>query len=105
VSLYFQNSEQIKRPKFGFKYGLVTNFESQLLNISNGLLISEVALSSSQRGLLKDDVIISINNEKFSNISQVEELLEKYKPGDVLNLEIMRSKKTLNVELTVGELK
>jgi S1-C subfamily serine protease len=105
ISLYFQNPEQIKRPKYGFKYSLVSNFESQLLKIPTGLLVTEVSLPASQRGLLKEDVIVSVNQEKISNITQVEEIFEKYKAGDNIRLEVVRGEKTLNVDLTVSELK
>jgi len=105
ISLYFQNPEKIQRPKFGFKFNLIANFESQLLKIPTGLLVTEVAIPTSQRGLLKDDVIVSVNQEKISSITQAEEIFEKYKIGDNLRLEVVRGEKTLNVELTIGELK
>lgn len=49
------------------------------------------------------DVIVGINNENIKNSNEIFLILEKYKPGDVVNLKVMRDGKTANVPVKLDQ--
>ena len=113
VDSYFSNQQKIVRPRFGFAYSIISQAESSLLNLPQGILVSEVdrlaktsddKLPSFQAGLMEKDVITAINDENLGG-KNIEEILQKFKPQDKLKLNVSRGSKTLNLTLTVGELK
>ena len=56
-----------------------------------------------EAGLLKDDVITALNGEKVINLMEYSEALKKYKPGDVIELDILRDGQEKIISITLGE--
>ncbi|MFN7115624.1 MAG: S1C family serine protease [Saprospiraceae bacterium] len=54
-------------------------------------------------GVVLGDVIVAINNEKIENGSEITLALEKYKPGDVVNVRVLREGKTANLEVRLDQ--
>eukprot|EP00466_Bigelowiella_natans_P001709 jgi/Bigna1/89779/estExt_fgenesh1_pg.C_550080 len=109
---------QILRPKLG-----VALFDTQALksfgvNIP-GVAVLEVApespaqeagligMSRTDAGDLKiGDIITAIDGDKLQNESDVYRILEKYKPGDVIRLSVVRAgSEKLEIELSLGAAK
>ncbi len=69
------------------------------------LLVSEVIPKSpaSRSGLSKNDLILSIN-KKVASYENLFKTFARSKPGDVVFLEILRNKETINIEIISGEL-
>jgi S1-C subfamily serine protease len=107
MALYFNNSQKIQRPSFGFSYSIVTQSDSGLTGLPEGAVVKTVDVGSSARaaGLTIGDVITSVGNQTVSESSPLEEILQQYKPGEQISLTVNRKNQTVNLNLTVGELK
>lgn len=113
INLYFGNFQKISRPSFGFFYQIITKTESQLSGTPEGILIKEVKRISKQgeklpaqdAGLLEKDIIIAVDGQNLNEENFLEEILQKYKPGDKIKFSIIRNKEKKDINLTAGELK
>jgi len=107
LALYFNNSQNIIRPSFGFSYSIITQSDSQLISLPEGAVVKEVDANSPARlaGLEVNDVITVVNGQAVKDISPLEQMLEQFKPGDQVALTITRKNQTVNLNLTVGQLK
>jgi S1-C subfamily serine protease len=105
--LVFKNTKQISRPAFGFSYSIITPNENRLGGLPEGALVKNVeAVSAARRGgLLLGDVIVSVDGNKISENSLLEELLNKYSAGSQVNLSVRRGKQDISLVLTAAELK
>ncbi len=65
------------------------------LGVVDGVLIAEILENSSAAAadLKKDDVIVGIDSKRVINMASLQEELAKHKPGDKINLKIIRNKK------------
>lgn len=107
MALYFNNALNIVRPSFGFSYSIITQSDSKLISLPEGAMVKEVDVNSPARlaGLEASDIITALGGQTVSEGSQFEQILEQYKPGDRLALTVTRKNQTVNLSLTVGELK
>lgn len=113
INLYFGNSEKIIRPFFGFSFQIISKSESELLKIPEGALVKEVKRSirsgdkfpAQAAGFLEKDIIVSVDGQNISEKNSIEEIFQKYKPGDKIKFSIFRDKEKKEINLTVGELK
>lgn len=73
------------------------------LGVTEGVYVSEIVDggSAAAAGLKKDDVIIGINGKKISKMSQLQETLAKFRPGDKVTVKYIRNKKTEEVTMTL----
>jgi len=73
------------------------------LSVTVGVYIENFEYNSpaEKAGLKKGDVIIEINNNNIKNSAELNELLSRYKPGDVIKIVVNRNGKNyiFNVEL------
>lgn len=69
----------------------------------NGVIVVEVSSggASDKAGINERDVIRKVNGLSIQSKSQLEEIIAKSYPGDLLNLEIEREGKTLTKKLTL----
>ena len=67
----------------------------------NGILIHNIQSTGAaeEAGLRVGDVIIAVNDQKISSKSEMEELIGLSYPGDVLDIHVLRSSDSLNIEL------
>lgn len=107
LDAYFNNGGKFSRPAFGFSYQIAGTAESGLLGQPEGARVTTVknSLPAQKAGLLADDVIISVNGQKIFQDSQLEEILERIKPGDAAKISVYRGGKIFDVDITAGELK
>jgi S1-C subfamily serine protease len=113
VNLYFADSKKITRPSFGFSYQVVTKIDSQLFGMQEGILITEVKrslkqgerLPAQEAGFLEKDLVVSVDGQSTSEENFLEEILQKYKPGDKIKFSVIRNKEKKDITLTAGELK
>lgn len=107
MSVYFNNAQKIHRPSFGFSYSIITQTDSGLTGLPEGAMVTEVGANSPARsaGLTVNDVIMLVNGQTVNEASPLEEMLQQYKPGDQISLAVTRKNQTINLSLTVGELK
>ncbi len=65
------------------------------ISITTGVFVSEVRETGAAKeaGIKKGDVIVAINNNSVSNTSELQEQLSKYRPGDKVDVTILRDNK------------
>ena len=107
AGLYFNNAGKIVRPFFGFSYQIITKTESTLLSKPGGGLVKSIVKPSpaAQSGLVEGDIILFVDNDKVSEENLLEEILQKYKPGDSVKLNVVRGTQDINLTIIVSELK
>ncbi|MBI3291002.1 PDZ domain-containing protein, partial [Candidatus Falkowbacteria bacterium] len=55
-------------------------------------------------GIKKDDIILSVDGRQVEKSHSLTDLVQQYKPGDQINLEIMRLGQTLNLRAALSVL-
>ncbi|MCL5775063.1 MAG: S1C family serine protease, partial [Patescibacteria group bacterium] len=109
-ALYFANQQKISRPRFGFTYTQLAKAVSQIRALPEGAQVLSVDRAGKTRspaleaGLLEKDIIVSVDGQTLSEDVQLEELLQKYGPGDKVKIQVARGKETKDLVLQVKEL-
>ncbi|HCM45843.1 MAG: 2-alkenal reductase [Parcubacteria group bacterium GW2011_GWD1_42_9] len=105
------SEQKVRRPLFGATYiqtdWLVT---TEPINSSGAILVSNAKRAAvvskspaAAAGLKEGDKILSVAGEKFS-YSSLSLVLQRYRPGDVIELTIERAGKEQVVKVTLGEI-
>lgn len=67
-----------------------------------GVLVAEVVEGGSAMGILQEnDVITKINDKKIRKFSELQEVLAQYRPGDKIQVTVMRDKKEKTLSMTL----
>jgi serine protease Do len=74
------------------------------INISEGVMIKEIETDGPayNAGLKKGDIIYAINSEIVKNTIYYRKILDKYKPGDNIKIDIIRLNKRLSKNVVLG---
>jgi len=110
----FKQTGKITYPFLGVRYVLVTKEiqEKNNLPVDYGALIArgrngESAVipgsAAENAGLKEGDIILKFNGEKITTQNSLSKIIMKYKPGDKVNLEVLRNGKKISIEATLGE--
>ncbi len=77
--------------------------EKNIKIVKSGLLVASVSERSTAKelGLQEDDVITAINNVEIHNFAQLQEQLNKFRPGDSISLTYVRDNKTYTKSATL----
>lgn len=77
------------------------------LEVTNGVLVTEVSegSASADAGIKTDDVIRGIDGETINSMADLHGILGKKRPGDKVELRIVRNKKEMNLEVTLKNLR
>ncbi len=75
--------------------------EQENLSVLQGVYVVEVQEGSgaSEGGIENKDVIIGIDGQEVTNTSELQELVARHRPGDKINVELLRGDKKLNFEV------
>ena len=72
------------------------------LGVKEGILVAQVIEGGSAAGILKEnDVIIKLDGKKLHKFTDLQEALSKHRPGDKVQLTIVRDKKEKEVTITL----
>ena len=72
------------------------------LGVKEGILVAQVIEGGSAAGILKEnDVIIKLDGKKLHKFADLQEALAKHRPGDKVQLTIVRDKKEKEVTITL----
>jgi serine protease Do len=77
------------------------------LGTVNGVYIASVTDggTADEAGLKKGDVITAVDGKKVNKMSELQEILTKHNPGDVINITYMRDKKEASKKITLKNAK
>lgn len=75
------------------------------LKEGKGLLVSSFSEDSpaEKAGLKVGDVIFKVDGKRIDTVNELSELIQDKKKGDKIKIEFLREKKTMSVEVEVGE--
>jgi len=108
---------RIRYPFLGVRYILLNKDLKEKFNLpldKGALIISESGPSApavvpggpaDKAGLKEGDIILEIQNEKISIENQLEDILQKYKIGEKINVKIFRKNKEITLAVKIGERK
>ena len=93
------------RPSLDITGRDVTAAYSSFYGIPQGFLVETVTADggSGKAGLQQKDIIIAINDNIVTGIIQLNEVKDKFKPGDEVTLTIYRSGKKLDLDVVLDE--
>ena len=104
---------KITYPFLGVRYVLITDKiqKENDLPADSGAWISadkgEKAVTpgsaAEKAGLMENDIILEFNGEKITLGNSLSKLIQKYSPGDVVTLKILRGKEEKTLTATLGE--
>ncbi len=108
----YKSSGKIVKPYLGVRYTIVTKDVQQSLNlpVDYGALIGAgsgqdavVSGSPAQKaGLKSGDILLDINGERIDENSTLGVLISQYKPGDEVEIKILRDGKESTIKLKLG---
>lgn len=97
----------VQRGIMGVYIDEITNNRAKELGLPTveGVLITRISPggSAEEAGIQKNDVIISINGIKTSTLPEMQELLGRYRPGNVLRVEYLRKGRPYEVEIILKD--
>jgi S1-C subfamily serine protease len=98
---------KVIHPYMGIAYvPLTPAIAAQLgVTVTQGVAIQQVAPGSpaSDAGLQPKDIITEINGQPLTGESTLAQIVQSLKPGDTVDLTVIRSGQTMQVKLTLGE--
>jgi len=59
--------------------------------------------AAEKAGLKEGDIILEFNGEKITTENTLSKIILKYSPGDKISLKVLRNKKEMNFDVTLGE--
>lgn len=97
----------VQRGIMGVYIDEITNRKAKELGLPSveGVLITRISPggSAEDAGIEKNDVIISINGVKTRTLPEMQELLGRYRPGNLLQVEYLRKGKPYKVEIILKD--
>ena len=96
---------KIIKPYIGISYEIITKDIASVRNLPEGAYIRRVlpGTPADSGGLRSGDVITMMNGEDLNEENTLATVLNKYKVGDKVELEINRDGKVLKAKVTLGE--
>jgi S1-C subfamily serine protease len=91
-----------KRPFLGISAGDLTDEERKSLGIGGGIRIADVQGPAAKAGLRAGDILLSIGDDPVTEETIVR-LLERRRPGDTVDVTVLRGRKKESLRLTLGE--
>ncbi len=96
---------EVQRGLLGISIQDVTSDLAKELNLEkvNGVHVAAVQDGSGAKeaGIEKGDVIISVNNEAVNKTSELQEKVSRHRPGDKVNITLIRNGKTKQFSVTL----
>ncbi|MDD3040696.1 trypsin-like peptidase domain-containing protein [Bacteroides sp.] len=85
------------------KSGKTLGEKAKELGVVEGVWVREIVDGGSASGadIKVDDVIIGLDNKKVKNMADLQEAIAKHRPGDKVNVKLIRDKKEKTVEVTL----
>lgn len=77
--------------------------KAEELGVKEGVLVAEVTDggSAASAGIKVDDVIVGIDNKQIKTFADLQEILAQHRPGDKVNVKIVRNKKEQTISVTL----
>lgn len=76
------------------------------LKTKTGVFVTQIYTRSpaAEAGILEKDIIVAVDDKKIETMNQLIGTLYQYRPGDTVNLEVVRGLKTITINVTLQEM-
>lgn len=94
------------RPLLGLRIDDAFNADAaRMFRVPEGVLVKEVIPFSGayKTGIQSGDIVVKCQGEKVTTLEELNEIKDRYKPGEVVELEVYREGKYLTFEIELGE--
>lgn len=95
---------EAKRPYIGIVAGELTDEERKTLGIGGGIKVEEARGPAEKAGIRSGDILLAIGSTAVTE-DNINALLSRHKPGDEIELTVLRGKVRQTLKLTLGERK
>jgi len=85
------------------KYKLSVDYGAYVLKGNNGEVAVTAGSAAQKAGLQEKDVILEVNGEKITIDNSLEKIIGTYNPQDKVTVKMLRDKKEMSVDVTLGE--
>ena len=82
---------------------VITDLKEKDIDVQDGAYVEEVNERSAamEAGIKKGDIIKAINGVKIKNVAELQEQVNRYRPGDKIKVTIVHNKQTKDIEVTL----
>ncbi len=107
INSLINNGYVTGRPQLGITGVTVTESDAERFNLPQGVYVYGVAENSAaaKAGLQQGDIITAIDGVEITTMEELSEQKNKHQAGDTVTLRISRSDETMDVQMTLQEVK
>ena len=107
INSLINNGYVTGRPQLGITGVTVTESDAERFNLPQGVYVYGVAENSAaaKAGLQQGDIITAIDGAEITTMEELSEQKNKHQAGDTVTLRISRSGETMDVQMTLQEVK
>ena len=89
--------------RLGLRVRALTTAQKDLLNITSGVIVTEVQGSAQENGLAAGDILVTINQMPLNSSVQLNQIAQALNPNDTVALYVIRGEMRQFITLTAGE--
>jgi serine protease Do len=95
------------RPQFGITGVTVTESDAERLNMPQGVFVYSVTDGSAayDAGIRQGDVITAVEGTEITDMDTLNEIKNQYNAGDTITITLFRAGETMDVQLTLQEVR
>ena len=95
------------RPQFGLTGVTVTESDAERLNMPQGVFVYSVTDGSAayDAGIRQGDVITAVEDTEITDMDTLNEVKNQYNAGDTIKITVFRAGETMDVQLTLQEVR
>lgn len=95
------------RPYLGIGGEEINEFTAKQYGLPEGIYVTEVDASSSayKGGMRRGDIIVAFGGKEVKTIKDINDIKNDHKPGDVVEVTVIRKDKQIVISVTLGEQK
>lgn len=95
----------ISRPYLGIWGANIDERTSQANNLPQGIFVQELVAGgpAQKAGMQPQDIIVGINGQKVTSFDDLNKVLQGFKPGDTVTVEIYRNGRTSSLQVVLSD--
>jgi serine protease Do len=93
------------RPVIGISGSAITKQQAERYNLVEGVYVYSMSVNSPANlaGIKVGDIVVECENKKVTTVDELNDIKNKYKPGDTIKLKVYRGGKYVDVALILAE--
>ena len=93
------------RPVIGISGSAITKQQAERYNLVEGVYVYSMSVNSPANlaGIKVGDIVVECEGKKVTTVDELNDIKNKYKPGDTIKLKVYRGGKYVNIALILAE--